>query len=217
MNVVISELIERNGREHGGIYVQVTRGVARRDHLFPKNTAPALVMTVCAPKFPKPVEIKHGVCVITTPDIRWGRCDIKSVALLANVLAKQEASSHKAREAWLMDGNDVTEGAVSNAYIFTKKDVLVTHPLTEGILGGITRDVVITLAKKAGIAVEERAFTLVEARSAAEAFLTSTSANVLPVVKIDDHVVGEGTPGKHTRKLLELYIDHIYKQTGFKF
>ncbi len=217
MNVVIDELIERNSREHGGIYVQVTRGVARRDHVFPKDTKPALVATLCAPKFPKAHEIKDGVRVITSPDIRWGRCDIKSVSLLANVLSKQDASAHKAREAWLLKDEHVTEGAVSNAYIITKKDVLVTHHACEQILGGITREMVISLAKKAGIAVEERAFTLAEAKAAAEAFITSTSANVLPVVKIDDAVVGDGKPGKITHKLQEIYNDHIFKQTGFKF
>ncbi len=214
MMLVIAELIERNGRENGGIYIQVTRGVARRDHPFPKDVKPALVITICAPKYPKPAEITDGVKVITQPDIRWGRRDIKSVSLLANVLAKQEASKHKTREAWLIEGGHISEGAVSNAYIVTTDGKIITHQADEHILGGITREVVLTLARDAQIPVEERAFSTAEMQGAAEAFLTSTSANVLPVVQIDDKPVGSGKPGKVTRRLQELYADHIFKQTG---
>jgi D-alanine transaminase len=219
MELIIRELVERNGREHGGLYLQVTRGVARRDHPFPKQgVRPALVMTACSPKFPKPSEIKDGVKVITYPDQRWLRRDIKSVSLLANVLAKQEATKKQTREAWLLeDGDTVSEGAVSNAYIVTAQGELITHQTDEHILGGITRDVVLKLARKAGIRVSERPFSLSEAKKAAEAFLTSTSANVLPVAAIDDAPVGPGVPGKVTRKLQELYNAHIFKQTGFQF
>jgi D-alanine transaminase len=216
LRIVIRELIERNGREHGGLYLQVTRGVARRDHVFPKNTPPVLTMTVSGPKLPKDYEINDGVKVITYPDLRWQRRDIKSVSLLANILAKQEAGKQKAREAWLIEGNSISEGAVSNAYIVTKGGEVVTHHADEHILGGITREVVLRLARKAGIAVAERAFNLVEMKNAAEAFLTSTSANVLPVTSIDGNPVGEGKPGKITKKLLELYTAHIFKETGWK-
>jgi D-alanine transaminase len=215
MMLIIRELIVRNSREDGGLYIQVTRGVAKRDHPFPKKIRPVLVMTVCGPKTPKPHEVKDGVAVITTADIRWGRCDIKSVSLLANVLAKQKATEQKARESILVrDDRSVTEGAVSNAYIITDKGVLVTHGLDEKVLGGITRDVVLRLARKAGISVEERSFNSVEMNSAAEAFITSTSANILPVVKIDGKAVGSGKPGPVTRKLQELYLTYIFKQTG---
>jgi D-alanine transaminase len=215
MQVIIRQLIARNGRTDGGLYIQVTRGVARRDHPFPKYIQPSLVMTVCAAKTPKPHEVKDGVKVITAPDIRWGRCDIKSVSLLANVLAKQEATEKHTREAWLyQEDGTFTEGAVSNTYIITKKGELVTHPLDTHVLGGITRDVVLRLAHKAGVDVQERPFTQKEAQNAAEAFITSTSANILPVVKIDDRLVGSGKPGDITRKLQELYKTYIYKQTG---
>lgn len=216
MNIVIRELLARNVRMHGGLYIQVTRGVARRDHPFPKSTRPALVMTVCAPKFPKPHEIKDGVKVMTHPDLRWARRDIKSVALLANVLAKQEASKNGMREAWLVEENgEISEGAVSNAYIVTKKGELVTHPANQHILNGITRDMVLRLARKAGIKVVERPFTMADVRQASEAFITSTSANVLPVAKVDAILIGNGKPGEVTRKLQALYIAHIFKRTGF--
>lgn len=217
MQIVIEELIARNAREHGGLYIQVSRGVARRDHAFPKGIRPSLVITLCAPKFPKQVEIEEGVRVITQPDLRWVRRDIKSVSLLANVLAKQEASAAKAREAWLLEGDRVTEGAVSNSYIVTKKNVLVTHPADTHILGGITREKLLELARKDGIAVEERPFSLYEALDAGEAFLTSTSVNVLPVVKIDDKSVGGGKPGEITRLLQFLYAGHVFRETGFAY
>lgn len=214
---VIRELIQRNGRVHGGLYMQISRGVAKRDHPFPKNVKPSLVMTVCAPKTPKPQEIKDGVKVITQPDLRWARRDIKSVSLLANVLAKQAATQAKAREAWLLEGKMVTEGAVSNAYIITKSGEVITHPADEHILGGVTRDVVLRLARKAGVAVVERPIPLAEIKQSAEAFITSTSANVLPVVKVDDVTIGNGKVGDITKKLLALYHAHIFKETGYQF
>lgn len=217
LGIVIRELIERNGREHGGLYIQVTRGVAKRDHVFPKQARPTLVMTVCAPKFPKPHEIAEGVKVMTAPDLRWARKDIKSVSLLANVLAKQEAARRQVREAWLVKGDGtISEASVSNAYIVNKKQELVTHPADHDILGGITRDVLLRLARKAGIAVVERPFSKKEALAAQEAFITSTSINVLPVVKIDDALVGTGKPGEMTLKLRRLYEEHVFRQTGFR-
>lgn len=215
MRLVVRELIERNGREDGGIYIQVTRGVSRRDHPFPKHIKPALVMTICAAKLPKPHEVTDGVKVITAPDIRWARRDIKSVSLLANILAKQEAAKKNVREAWLVESNnEVSEGSVSNAYIITAAGEVITHQSDEHILGGVTRDVVLKLACKAGIKVSERPFNTVEMKNAAEAFITSTSANVLPVVKIDDSPVGNGRVGPVTKKLQELYNAHVFKETG---
>ncbi len=214
--LIMRELIERNRRIHGGIYLQITRGVAKRDHPFPAAIKPALVLTVCGPKTPKPAEIEQGVRVITRPDIRWGRCNIKSVGLLPNVLAKQDASKEKAREAWLVKPDGfVTEGAVSNAFIITDAEGIITHPANESILSGITRDVALELARDHGIKVSERAFHLSEITTAQEAFLTSTSANVLPVVKVGDTIIGNGKPGPVTKKLLALYLDHVQKQTGY--
>ena len=217
LEIVIEELMERNRKLDGGLYIQITRGVARRDHAFPKRVRPALVMTVCAPKLPKPHDVHMGVKVITQPDIRWGRRDIKSISLLANILAKQEAADAAAREAWLVEGNTVTEGSASNAYIVNKKGEIMTHPANEKILGGITRDVLLRLALQAGIVVVEKAFTVADMKNASEAFMTSTSANVLPVTKIDDRVVGSGKPGPVTLKLQSLYAEHILMQTGRQF
>jgi len=215
--LVMGELIARNDREHGGFYIQVTRGVTRRDHPFPATPLkPSLVMTICAAKFPKPYELSDGVSVITHPEQRWARRDIKSVSLLANVLAKQEASKHKAREAWLIeDGEVVTEGAVSNAYIVNTKGEVITHPADHHILGGITRETLLKLAKKAGIIIIEKPFTLADVKKASEAFLTSTSAAVIPVVRVGDIKVGDGKPGAVTRKLQEMYAAYILKETGF--
>lgn len=217
LKLILRELIARNRREHGGIYIQATRGVSRRDHAFPKQKIkPSLVITICAPKFPKPHEIKDGVAVITQPDLRWGRRDIKSVSLLANILAKQESAKKNLREAWLVqDGKFITEGSASNAYIVNAAGEIVTHPADHYILGGITREVVLKLAKKHGIAVREKPFTPADVRKAAEAFLTSTSANVLPVVKVDDMAIGNGKPGKITRRLQELHAAHVLKETGY--
>lgn len=173
-----------------------------------------MVMTICASKLPKEQDVQGGVKVITRPDIRWGRRDIKSISLLPNILAKQEAAKNSAREAWLIDGANISEGAASNSYIVTSSGELVTHEANERILGGVTRDVVLKLARKDGIKVIERAFSIADIKQAAEAFLTSTSANVLPVVKVDDMVIGKGRPGPVTQKLQALYDTHIFKQTG---
>lgn len=217
-SIVMRELIGRNSRIDGGLYLQVTRGVARRDHPFPKHGKPAVTMTICGAKIPKPAEVKNGVSVMTHPDQRWDRCDIKSVALLANVLAKQEASRRGLREAWLvMENGRISEGSVSNAYIVNAKGELQTHPADRNILGGVTRDVVLKLARANGIKVVEKPFSLADIRAASEAFITSTSANVLPVVKVDDITIGKGKPGAVTQQLLSLYQDHIYAQTGKRF
>lgn len=213
---VVKELIERNGKLDGGLYMQVTRGMARRDHPFPKETKPVLSMTICSPKYPKPAEIKNGVKVMTLPDNRWHRRDIKSVSLLANVLSKQEASKQGMREAWLvMEDGKISEGSVSNAYIVNARGEIVTHPADTNILGGVTRDVVLQLARANDIKVIEKPFSLNDVKAASEAFITSTSANVLPVAKIDD--INLGKPGPVTLKLMSLYHAHIFAQTGKRF
>jgi len=217
LSIIIRELIERNGREDGGIYIQITRGVAKRDHAFPKNTKPALVVTISASKLPSAELISKGMKVITQPDTRWARRDIKSISLLGNIMAKQAATEVQAREAWLVDGVNVMEGSASNAYIVTKSGEVVTHPATHAILGGITRDVVLKLARANKIHVSERVFNTVEMVDAAEAFMTSTSANVLPVVMIDNRRIGSGKPGPITLQLQELYAKHITEQTGKQF
>jgi D-alanine transaminase len=203
---VLAETLRRNRLDDALLYIQVSRGVAARNHLFPQRARPALVVTVRRPAFPGPGERERGIKVITRPDLRWGRCDIKSISLLPNVLARQDAAAAGAREAWLVDGDGmVTEGSSSNAYIVSPGGALVTHPLCERILGGITRSVVLELARDDGIEVAERPFTIDEAQDASEAALSSTSSWLLPVTTIDDAAVGGGRPGPVVRRLMGLY------------
>ncbi len=218
LKLIVREIIERNGREDGGLYIQVTRGVAPRNHIYPKNVRPSLVMTVCGAKTPKKSEFENGVKIISCHDNRWERRDIKSISLLPNIMAKQEASRQKMREALLVEKDGtVNEGSASNFFMVTKSGALVTHPADNDVLPGITRDVLLKLANKSGVEVEERKFSIAEAKAAGEAFITSTSINVLPVVKIDDRLVGKGVVGEVTRKLQKLYNTHIYKNTGKNF
>lgn len=204
---VLRETVRQNRIVSGIVYIQITRGVARRDHPFPADIAPSLVVTARRIKGPSPQSVEQGIAVITQPDIRWLRRDIKSISLLPNVLAKQAARESKAYEAWLV-GEDglVHEGSSTNAWIVTKAGVLVTHPAGNEILNGITRLGVLAAAKKHGIAVEERPFTVAEAKAAKEAFITSTTSHVLPVVSIDGQPVGNGHPGEATRALLAGYL-----------
>ncbi len=209
--IVLRETIRRNRVRDGIVYVQVTRGVARRDFAFPADhTRPSLVVTA------RSNDLEHleqtaveGIAVVTVPDIRWKRVDIKSVALLPNVLAKQTAREQGAREAWLVDGEGrITEGASSNAWIVSRDGKLITHPLGHDILAGITRSVVIDVIKAQGLAFEERCFTVEEAYAAREAFVTSASQIVLPVVSIDGRPVGNGGPGLIATALRRDYHRH---------
>lgn len=216
LRLVMRELIRRNPREQGTLYLQITRGVAKRDHPFPKTAKPSLTLAVYPLKTPKAQEVTQGVRVITLADQRWVRRDIKSISLLPNILARQQSAAAGAREAWLFEKDGtVTEGSASNSYIVTPQGELLTHPATHAILGGITREAVLNLARAQGIKFSERSFNVEEAKAAREAFLTSTSANVLPVTRIDDAVVGDGVPGEITLRLLAAYRDHITQQTGF--
>jgi len=213
--VIVRETIRRNRVRDGIVYVQVTRGVARRDFSFPTpDTRPSLVVTARSNDIERLEQMAaEGVTVITVPDIRWRRVDIKSVALLPNVLAKQAAREQGAREAWLVDAKGrVTEGASSNAWIVDRDGKVITHPLDHDILPGVTRSVVIDVIKKQGLAFEERAFTVEEAYAAREAFITSASQIVLPVVSIDGRPVGNGAPGLVATGLRRDY--HRYAETG---
>jgi len=206
--LIVAETLRRNKLQQSIVYIQVSRGTSPRNHLFPKpGTRPSLVVTVRRAPFPKPLEIEDGVSVITRPDIRWARCDIKSVSLLPNVLLKQEASEAGAREVWLHDEEGlVTEGSSANAYIVDADGTIITRPRGPEILGGITREVLFEVAAEAGIPIVERPFTVAEAKAAREAFITSTSSFVLPVTKIDDAVIANGKPGSISRRLLEGYL-----------
>ena len=210
LRAVMREVLRRNRIRDGIVYMQITRGVARRDHPFPKQAEPALVMTA---KHIKPFDAKAarlGVDVITLPDIRWKRCDIKSVSLLPNILGKQQAREAGAYEAWLVDGDgNVTEGTSSNAWIVTRGGDLITRDASSAILNGITRKAVLGAAKEAGVRFVERAFSVEEAHAAREAFVTSATSYVKPVVRIDGRSVGNGEVGELTGRLLDLYARHM--------
>jgi D-alanine transaminase len=196
--VVMRETVRRNRVRDGIVYVQVTRGAARRDHAFPPpGTAPTLVVSARSLDLAANERVAaQGIAVITLPDNRWARVDIKSIALLPNVLAKQAARDQGAREAWFVDRDGcVTEGSSTNAWIVTQEGSVVTRPADNGILRGITRAVLINAIKEQGLKFEERKFTLEEAYRAREAFVTAASQIVMPVVRIDGRPVGDGTPG----------------------
>lgn len=207
--VVLEEVRRRNKVRDGLLYLQVTRGAAPRDHAFPDPARkPTLVVTARPGKASAAdARAAAGVGVITHPDLRWKRCDIKTVSLLPNALAKQAARAAGAHEAWLVDETGmVTEGASSNAWIVTKDGRLVTRQADNGILKGITRETVRRLAQERQLTLEERAFSLEEAHAATEAFMTSASALVTPVTAIDGRPVGEGTPGPVAKALREDYL-----------
>jgi D-alanine transaminase len=198
LTMVMRECVRRNRVRDGIVYLQITRGVARRDHAFPPpGTAPSIVVTARTLNVAGNERIAaEGLAVITVPDNRWERVDIKSISLLPNVLAKQAARERGAKEAWFVDGNGhVTEGSSSNAWIVTMGGTVVTRPADNGILRGITRSVLLDVIKAQGLKLEERPFTVEEAYGAREAFLTSASQIVMPVVRIDDRPVGNGAPG----------------------
>ncbi|WP_312795866.1 D-amino-acid transaminase [Tianweitania sp.] len=206
---VMREVIRRNLVENGLVYLQVTRGVAPRDHAFPANTKPSLVVT--AKRIDPAGGIKRaesGIKVITVPENRWERVDIKSVGLLPNVLAKQQAKEAGAQEAWFVDPDGtVKEGASTNAWIITKNGVLVTRAADTGILRGVTRTTVLDIIKKHGLSVEERPFTVEEAYDAREAFITSATTLVTPVVTIDDRTIANGHPGSIGSSLRQAFFD----------
>lgn len=212
---VLRETVRQNRIASGIVYVQITRGVARRDHPFPVGVKPSIVVTARRIKGPSAAAVEQGIGVVTVKDIRWERRDIKSISLLPNILAKQEAREKSAYEAWLVDGAGVVnEGSSTNAWIVTKEGVLVTHPADHAVLNGITRLGVLAAAKKIGVRIEERGFTVEEAKAAKEAFLTSTTSHLLSVVSIDGKPVGNGHPGEVTIKLRQAYLNHFDLKDG---
>lgn len=205
---VMGVVLRKNRLRDALVYMQVTRGVAPRNHPFPEKTPePSLVITARRFDFEKSETLaQKGVSVVTVPDIRWGRVDIKSVSLLPNVLAKETARQAGAQEAWLVKDGEITEGASSNAWIVTAAGEIVTRALGKEILGGITRQGVMECAAALQMKVVERAFTIEEALAAPEAFLTSATTLVTPIIRIDGKDVGDGKPGKVARRLREAYI-----------
>lgn len=213
--IVWHEVIDRNGFDNGYLYVQVSRGVAKRDHVFKAGTKPSLVITASREKRVNAAEVSKGTEVITRDDIRWQRRDIKSVALLPNVLLKNEASKLGKRESWLIDAEGyITEGSVSNAFIVDTKGTLITREEEVCLLSGITRYRVLEIAKEAGIKTEIRKFTPEEAKTASEAFLTASTSHLVPIVKIDDATIGAGKPGKVFGQIWGRYVDYIEHETG---
>jgi D-alanine transaminase len=209
LKIVIREVVRRNGVDIGIVYLQVTRGVAPREHAFPKAAKPVLVVTSRRSRPPDPRLGREGIAVITIPDIRWQRCDIKSVALVANVLGKQQAREASAYEAWQVDGEGrVTEGTSTNAWIVTADNTVVTRAADHAILNGVTRAAILDIIHREGYRLVERPFSVAEAGAAREAFLTSTTADLLPVVRIDGAPVADGKPGPLSRKLREAYFVH---------
>ncbi|HEY4343208.1 MAG TPA: D-amino-acid transaminase [Parvibaculum sp.] len=205
---VLREVVRRNRIQNGMVYFQVTRGVAPRDHPFPPaGTRPAIVVTAKRLNETRvAASVEKGVAVITMPDQRWARRDIKSVSLLANILAKQAAREVGAYEAWLVDKDGfVTEGSSTNAWIVDKDGRVVTRALSSDILPGVTRRVLLEAAKREGIEIVERPFTVEEARTAREAFISASSAIIIPVVRIDETSIGNGAPGSVTMRLRQAY------------
>ena len=207
--LVCRETLRRNRVRDGIIYIQVSRGVSPRDHPFPKDVKTALVMTARAVAWPENADDDQGAEVATVADIRWLRRDVKSISLLPNILAKQEARDKSAYEAWFVDSDGfVTEGSSTNAWIVDDQGRIVTRQLDNNILGGITRATVLKLARENSIEIVERAFTVEEALAAPEAFLTSTTSFIKGIVGIDGTTVGDGKPGPVTRRLRALYLDY---------
>ena len=204
------ELIARNAIDEGSIYLQVSRGAADRDFPFPADAKPSLVLFTQVRNLTNAPAAKTGIKVVSCPDLRWERRDIKSVNLLAPVLAKQFAAEKGAQEAWMVEGGVVTEGASSTAWI-VKGKALISRPLSNKVLPGITRKAVLAFLAESGFSFEEREFTLEEALDAEEAFITSATSFVMPVVSIDGHSIHNGAPGPATIRLREIYFDHARK------
>ncbi len=208
------ELISRNAVQEGILYLQVTRGVADRDFAYPQEAQPSLIMFTQAKRLLDNPVTQRGLRVITTDDIRWGRRNLKTIALLAASMAKQEALQAGADDAWLIEDGYITEGSSNNAYIIDNRGTIITRHLSNAILPGITRAAVLRLAAERKLSIEERAFTVLEALQAAEAFSTSASSFVMPVVSIDGHAIGDGKPGVLTRQLYQCYLEMVLTEAA---
>ncbi|MCY4240054.1 MAG: D-amino-acid transaminase [Rhodospirillaceae bacterium] len=201
------QLVTRNQIEDGLVYLQITRGPADRDFVYPKDATPSLVIfTQSKPGFADSPQARTGWTIITVEDLRWGRRDIKTTQLLYPSMAKMMAKAAGADDAWLVEQGKITEGTSNNAYI-VKNGVIITRELSNDILHGITRAAVLRMAVSAQMRIDERPFTPAEAQAADEAFITSASNFVMPVVEIDGEKIGDGTPGPVARRLREIYID----------
>lgn len=206
------ELVRRNNLTEGLIYIEVTRGVYEREFTCPPDIEPTVVMFTQVKPVRENPQFAAGASIITVPDLRWARRDIKSVALLAQVLAKREAKAAGVAEAWMVEDGFITEGASSTAFIVTEADEIITRPLSQAVLPGITRMAMMRVAAEQGLRVVERAFTMAELLAAREAFYTSASTVLMPVVMVDGHRVGGGQPGPVARALRQHYIAEALQQ-----
>ena len=212
---MLRELIARNELEEGMVYVQVTRGIAERDFAYPKDVKPSLMAYPTHKNILQSPLAETGVSVVTVEDLRWKRRDIKSLNLLGQCMAKQQAAKQGAFEAWMTEDGFVTEGASSSAYI-VKDGTVITRALSNSILPGIRRRVLVEMAEKGGFKLEQRAFTVAEAKAADEAFLSNASSLVLPIVSIDGQTVANGKPGALTRDLRKRYIAALLAEAAAK-
>ncbi|MBB4301959.1 D-alanine transaminase [Rhodobium orientis] len=208
------KLVALNELDEGIVYLQVTRGIADRDFAYPTDAAPSLVMfTQARPVVDNP-KVEKGIAVMTVPDIRWRRRDIKTVGLLPASMAKQAALEAGYGDAWFVEDGFVTEGSSNNAFIVNAEGAVITRQLTSDILHGITRDAILRLAREDDITIIERPFTPGEAENAKEAFITSASTFLMPVVAINHSTIGDGTPGPISRKLRQHYVDAAFASIG---
>jgi D-alanine transaminase len=217
LRIVLAETVRRNLVDFGLVYLQVTRGVARRDHAFPDPPPkPAVVATArSVDRAAADRRADKGVAVISVPETRWARCDIKTIGLLPNALARARAREAGAAEAWFVDELGlVTEGAASNAWIIDEDGALRTRDIQANILRGVTRLTLLDVARREGLAVSERPFTIAEAKKAREAFITGAGSLVLPVIAVDGALVGDGAPGPVAKRLRRLYIDEARRNAG---
>jgi len=210
---VMDELILKNQLTEGIVYSQVTRGIAERDFPFPKDTAPSLVAFTTVMTLLNNPAAETGIAVITTNDLRWKRRDIKSINLLGQCLAKEDAVSKGGAEGWMVEDGVVTEGVSSTAYII-KDGLIITRELSNSILPGIRRRTLLEMAKENNLAFEQRAFTVEEALSADEAFISSATTLVLPVVSIDGKPVASGLPGPISTRLRKMYKQRLIDQAA---
>jgi len=211
--LVLEDLRQRNQLQEGYVYLQVTRGVAERDFAFPAATPSSFVAWTAVKKLIDNPLAATGVKVVTVPDLRWKRRDIKSINLLAQCLAKQEAASRGAFEGWMTEDGVVTEGASSSAYI-VKDNTIITRALSNAILPGIRRKVILKMAREHKMALVERPFTVDEAHAADEAFMSSATTLVMPIVEIDGRPVADGRPGAVTQKLRAMYVEMILQEAA---
>jgi D-alanine transaminase len=207
-------LIEKNALDEGLVYLQVTRGAADRDFAYPEGVKGSLVMFTQQKNVVDSPQAANGISVIAVDDMRWRRRDIKTVGLLAPCMAKMQARAAGADDAWLVEDGYVTEGSASNAFIVDPDGTLITRQLGNEILAGITRKAVLQLAREQQLRIEERPFSVDEARRAGEAFITSATTFVMPVISVDGHPIGDGRPGRLTRRLRELYIQTALESIG---